>query len=269
MSGTRRRTQKHSKEMISGSLRLCLFLYLILSLSPKNLFNIENKKLFFNRLRPPLVSIETSKLDGCFWKHPNFLAKTINEAVCMDFCSSSLFFPVSMFFIPTGGGGGGHCAPPLPQGILPQISRARPELQTWNFLSNCLNLFWKQKVIFQPPPSTFGFHRNVQTWRIFLKKFSASKSTFSPATYSCSNNMLQVNVWIYLMIMISQQEPSLKYFGSFHAKAHQNSRCFFAISMNSVPNVVRCGNLSLMSRLTAFWWQFLFRTLFCASSTLN
>ena len=44
---------------------------------------------------------------------------------------------------------------------------------------------------------------------------SSSKSTRSPATYclsnnGCSNNMLLVNVWICLMIMISQQEPSLK-----------------------------------------------------------
>ena len=31
--------------------------------------NIQNKDLFFNRLRPPLVTIATSMVDACFWKN--------------------------------------------------------------------------------------------------------------------------------------------------------------------------------------------------------
>ena len=29
---------------------------------------LKNKNLFFNRLRPPLVTIATFKVDACFWK---------------------------------------------------------------------------------------------------------------------------------------------------------------------------------------------------------
>ena len=44
---------------------------------------------------------------------------------------------------------------------------------------------------------------------------------------------------------------------------YQNSTFFFAISMKSVPNVVCCGNLGLIFRLMASWWQFSFCTLSC------
>ena len=78
-------------------------------------------------------------------------------------------------------------------------------------------------------PLWASFERRIITVDAYASKTllclkSSSKSTRSPATYClsndvsgqprpkrrCSNNMLLVNVWICLMIMISQQEPSLK-----------------------------------------------------------
>ena len=58
------------------------------------------------------------------------------------------------------------------------------------------------------------------------------------------------------------------HFGTFHAYLTRTRR-FCAVSMNSVPNVVCCGNLGLIVRLMASWWQFSFYTVFCASTTLN
>ena len=34
---------------------------------------------------------------------------------------------------------------------------------------NSNDLIWKPKFIFQPPPPIFGYHSNVQSWRMFLK----------------------------------------------------------------------------------------------------
>ena len=61
---------------------------------------------------------------------------------------------------------------------------------------------------------------------------------------------------------------SKTHFGSFHAKAPK-TRSFFAISMKRVLSVVCCWNVGLIFRLMASWWQFSFRTLFRASTTLN
>ena len=47
------------------------------------------------------------------------------------------------------------------------------------------------------------------------------------------------------------------------------TRRFLVISMRIVPNVVCCGNLSVIFRLTASWWQFSFHTFFRASNILN
>ena len=58
------------------------------------------------------------------------------------------------------------------------------------------------------------------------------------------------------------------HFGSFHANAYQNSM-FFAISIKTGRNVVCCENLGFIFRKMASWWQFSFRTLFRASTTLK
>ena len=60
------------------------------------------------------------------------------------------------------------------------------------------------------------------------------------------------------------------HFGSFRAKADQNSTFFFfAISMKSIQNGVCHENLGLIFRLMVSWWIFSFRTHFRASTTLN
>ena len=55
---------------------------------------------------------------------------------------------------------------------------------------------------------------------------------------------------------------SKTHFGRFYAKVHQNSKFGFAISMKSVTNVVRCGNLGWTFRLMVSWRQFSFLTFF-------
>ena len=99
-------------------------------------------------------------------------------------------------------------------------------------LRGCLNFFGqgsRTKIYFQPPPPTLSYHSNVQIWRMFLKNT----------------------------------------FRQFSCKGHQNSTFFFAISLEGVPNVVCCGNFGLIFRLMASWWQFSYRILFCASTSLN
>ena len=133
--------------------------------------------------------------------------------------------------IPTGGGGD-ICPPPPTRHTSSNISRT-PCAADLKFSNNLNELIFKTKITFQLRLSTLGYHSKVQSWLMFLDN---TFNTFNTFAVSC--------------------------------KRLPNSE-FIAISIKSVRNRVCCGNFGLIFGMMASWWQFSFRTLFRASTTLN
>ena len=126
---------------------------------------------------------------------------------------------------------GAHCAPPPPP--LPQVHFFK---HLKNVLSYGFETFWQYQ------------------WTNFSKQMYIFNRLCAPLLTIATSNV-DACFWN-------------THFGSFHARAQQNST-FFCFSTTSVPNVACGGSLGLIFCSMAFKWQFSFCTLFRGSTTLN